>query len=509
MLYMIKDNVLSVYDLANAKEGFAYLNFIVAKINISLIIIIIISLIFLIISFSNIKKLPKINGRKKLIILIVCLGLFFGLKSLTLMSLKKYDESKWSKLNYPRYYYNNFINPNRSLLVLGLYEYTARDLYLYYQNMHSIYGSVEKIEEVMATFDDSDTKNNMTGIFKDKNLIMIMMESIDNMEINEKTMPTLKYMRENGWNFTNRYSKNIATIVTEFTSLTGIYNIGSSYNINKNNYTMSLPALFNKNGYIARSVHENNGHYYNRDVLHKALNFTESYFLYDILDKPQFYVDEQIVANDEIYKKLTKDKFMTFIVTISAHGPYTNNSTCRSESINSEKECLDMLSKRTDDMLATLLKRLKEDKLLDDTIIVLYSDHYPYAYDFTNEEKAKLEKLDDNYSIRALPFIIYNPNLKAKEYDMFVNDVDLAPTFLNLFGIDYNPRYYIGTDIFRKSHKDLFFFTDASWSDKKIYSLSSNANNDEYFADTTAYVNERIDLNKMLISNDYYRNLLD
>ena len=34
-----------------------------------------------------------------------------------------------------------------------------------------------------------------------------------------------------------------------------------------------------------------------------------------------------------------------------------------------------------------------------------------------------------------------------------VNDIDIVPTIINLFGIDYDPNNYIGTDVFSKYHK--------------------------------------------------------
>lgn len=77
--------------------------------------------------------------------------LFVLSKSVTVYFLTDYKkDGSWDELNYLGYYYDNYINNNRSFLVLGLYEYTARDIYLYFCNLNKTYGSVEEIEEIIA-----------------------------------------------------------------------------------------------------------------------------------------------------------------------------------------------------------------------------------------------------------------------------------------------------------------------------------------------------------------------
>ena len=191
MLVMIKGSVLSIYDLVNVNEGFAYLNFLTEHLSIIFIGIIIISLFFFILSFEALKKMPKVKGKLKRIIVIVgTILLFCGLKSLIVMSFANYKEDEWNKVDYPKYYYDNYSNPNRSLQSIGMIAYTFRDIYLYYDNLNHKIGSVEKINKLRKDMKIETVDNEKTGIFKDKNLIMIMLESIDQMQINDEVMPT-------------------------------------------------------------------------------------------------------------------------------------------------------------------------------------------------------------------------------------------------------------------------------------------------------------------------------
>ena len=241
-------------------------------------------------------------------------------------------------------------------------------------------------------------ENEYTGIFEGKNLIMIQMESIDNLVINEDTMPTLTYMRENGWNFTGRYSTNVSTFYTEFAILTGLYYLEDEYTINNNSYLMSIPSIFNNLGYSTQSVHENYGKYYNREVAHQNIGFTNSYFMYDLIDDTVYLYDPQIIETSDIYNNIiSKDlsPFLSYIITISAHGPYVNNNMCDRylDSNYDEYSCLAYLSGLTDKMLEDLLNNLEEDGLLEDTVIVLFSDYYSYSYDFNEKELAEIEQL--------------------------------------------------------------------------------------------------------------------
>ena len=145
--------------------------------------------------------------------------------------------------------------------------------------------------------------------------------------------------------------------------------------------------------------------------------------------------------------------------------------------------------------------------MLDDTVIILYSDHAAYSYNYSESDlKNTYKKINGTYDIKNLPFIIYNSEISVQDFDdIIVNDVDFAPTILNLFGIDYDSRYYVGSDIFSKEHKNVAMFNDYTWYDGNVH--SGNAEHNQYFVETSNYVKERIDFSKMLVSNNYYKNV--
>lgn len=511
----IKIDALSIYDLNDAGEGAAFLNVLRDKTSLKFILLVVFSIALIVFNFIILKKIKEETikfSKGKIFKLIVIAFLGFTLGNI---SLRDYQMGEWQSITYPRYYYNNYVSPKKSLTSLGLYEYTLRDIRLYIESKTSKFGSVEEIKELIDKYSISYKTNEYSGIFKDKNVIMIMLESIDYVVLNEETMPTLYHMYQNGWTFPNRFSALAtggSTIATEYTSMTSLFHSNRYYKeLNTNYYPYSLPNMFIENGYKTMSVHENNGIYYNRDELHKNLGFQNSYFLYDILDNPEYYIDAQIATNDEIYNKIVSkdEKFLSFIITIAAHGPYddTNGHCARANKADTQKDCFSYLSKRTDDLLTELTRRLKEDNLLDDTIIILYTDHPAYLYDYSEEELKLFKQVDEQWKIKTIPFIIYNPSIKHKSFDnILVNDIDIVPTILNLFGIKYDPNDYVGVDLFSEDHKNLIIFSDMSWYDGNVYSDDKNIDkNKEEYKEYFEFAKDKINLSHMILSNNYYQ----
>lgn len=512
MLIAIKKNAFSFYDLDNAGEGFKYINFVIKEINIKFILMCIFIIGVSVLLFIYLKRIDteykKINLIKIFVTLIICIII----RQIGITKLGKYDPNDWNMITKPVYYYKNLTNSNRSLNVLGLYEYTVRDLGIVLKERIIKKDETEKISKIISEKESKNESNKYSGVFKNKNLIMIMMESIDNYVLTKETMPTLLKLRNTGLDFTNRYSQvshGGVTLATEFTSLTGLYHTGVKYNTYKNTYNNSIPKVFEKNGYKTAFIHENNGIYYSRNVLIKAIGFQDALFVYDDIKKYNTNDDTQLVLNDQIYNKIINNKqgkFMTFITTIAAHGPYKNNYHCPWSVFYNETDCYNYLSKNTDEFIKVLLERLKEDNLIDDTVIILFTDHYAYAYNYSKEElENNYKKIDDNYSIKNLPFIIYSTNIKHEKIDTLVNDIDMLPTIFNMFGFDYNPNEYVGTDLFSKDHKNLVMFTDRSWYDGSVYSFNKDFdNNCSTCAENNKYVKDIFDLNNMIIKNNYY-----
>lgn len=524
--FKILNRFFVMSDLSLVGEANQNLNFILGALNLKSILFFSVTLIIGIVVFILIKRkyaFKKVISKRKYI-----------LSSIILIVLVRYgavynlgpgvDEIEWNVWNYPRNVYKVYTNSNRSLLVSGVYEYFFRDNYLNIKK-RLFNNSMALIKEINAYQKEQETvfeKNELTGNFENKNLILIMLESIDNWLVTDDNMPALSRLKNSGWDFTNHYSPNFGagnTLNTEFSALTGLHspvwgNVG--YRFAHNLFPYSLPNLFKNNGYSVNSLHFNNGYFYNRTNLHKALGFDNHYALLDMGYSSDTAYDTEIINNNSIYKLLVPNanKFMTLVTTFTAHGPYGKiNDICKEiftdnpsllSNDDYELNCIKELSNITDEFIKNLVLKLEEDNLLDDTVIVLFTDHFAYGY----SKITSIKGTTDGNLIQNVPFIIWQNNLTPKTIDTFVTPFDLTPTLANLFGFDYNINYYIGTDAFSHAHDNFVYFPDYSWYDGNIYYKGDNIENDlnkDYIIETTKRVNKKITINEAILNSDYYR----
>lgn len=518
--FKILGNFFSLVSFFSAGEAADYFGYAIKNISNDMLIICLLSILSMIVVLVLVKRIKcnifefhyKWVGVFCLIILIV----IFRLGAIKKLG-PSVSNNAWDSWKKPKNIYDNFSNNNRSFMVSGMYEYIFRDIYLYAKKRLNP-NARENIKEINEYFDNlsiEQTENEYTGIFKDKNLIMIMLESIDNWLVTDENMPTMKLIEDTGINFTNRYAPVFGagmTINSEFASVSGLYSITSDkaiYNYNKNNFDYTLPSLFKKKGYNVNSIHMNNGEFYNRKNFHLGLGFDHHYPLYDMKLNDKFDFDSVIALNDDSYHLITSgDKFMTLITTYSAHVPYENNYMC-DELVSNHKDlivsgddeltCLNLLSNETDKFIKELLRRLKEDKYLDDTVIVLYSDHYSYGYSNVNLKKGTT----DNNLIQKTPLVIWSSDIEHKNIDTIMDTADIPITLFNMFGIEYDPKIYMGTDVFSKYHENFVYFSDFSWYDGVYYSKTGD--DSEYTRKVSEIVNKKVDINEKMIFSDYYK----
>jgi phosphoglycerol transferase MdoB-like AlkP superfamily enzyme len=82
-------------------------------------------------------------------------------------------------------------------------------------------------------------------------------------------------------------------------------------------------------------------------------------------------------------------------------------------------------------MIELLLKKLEEKNLIDDTVIVVFTDHYLY----TMQNQSIISKFKDTSSnlINKTPFFIWSNDIKKTTITETTSQLNILPTLLNLF----------------------------------------------------------------------------
>ena len=508
-------------DLFLAGEGLQYVNSIFYNLNSGMLLTILASIGIMVAIYIINKDIP--NDKKKLskkyiISMIVLIILTRGISYFSLGNEELNDT--WKESINIKNIYNDYTNPNSSMLISGFYEYNIRCVYKYFYNLITVDKTLLKnnIDEYNNTYGVKRTDNDYTGIFKDKNVIYVMMESIDSWVVDKDTMPTLTRIKKEGINFNNRYSPFFnggQTINTEFALNTGLYSIidrNTIYDYDEISYPYSLANMLKENGYIVNSFHANTSTFYNRSSFHKLLGYSNHYSASDMQENglldanKNYFADSVLISDDDYFDNIvSKDKkFASFITTYSAHLEYTENNPVYSSikhsidcSKYSEEECVyRTLANDTDNFLNTLIKQLQKRDLLDNTIIVLVSDHYVYGYSDSEYVALKKGVSNDRKELQNTPFIIWSRDIESEDIDTILDTADILPTMLNLLGIDYSPNNYMGTDVFSDYHDKFVWFADYSYIKSSDCTLSNEA--------ILTKVKNNIKKNKNILLTNYY-----
>ena len=400
----------------------------------------------------------------------------------------------------------------------------------------------EQVKKLHTYFkNESPTyKNEYTGLFKGKNLIYIMAESFDGYMVSKELTPTLYNMIHSGFYFKNYYSAtNLSTIGGEFEELTGLmpdltclswkWRESQGYG---NYYPYGLGNVFKKLGYKTFAYHDHDFDFQDRYKYLKAQGFdnfvacgsgledkgvTCAYYGFPESD------DEMILGTINDY--INEDKFMVYYATVSGHMGWDFETNKMSIKHMDEVKDLDYsetvkayiaANLELEQALTNLLDILEKNNKLEDTVIVLAADHHPYG--LTEEEMNDLAKkqLDQTFELYRNNLIIYNPSVEHVDINKVCSTIDVLPTTLNLFGVDYDSRIIVGKDILY-GDDGLVMFADGSWlTNKGKY----NINTDEY-VQYDGKVNElylnrmkRLSENRVLVSrnimyHDYYKHLFN
>ena len=379
-------------------------------------------------------------------------------------------------------------------------------------------------------------KNDFTGIFKDKNLIVIMMESTTNIVLDERYFPNMHKLYTEGWSWENSFSprNSCSTGNNEMSGMTSLYTINNSCtaNIYKNNkYPEALLNLFVNAGYTTSSYHNYTEQYYARKTYHPNMGSQHFYGVQELgIQYSNVYQEwpSDVELVDKVLEITEKqDKYAVWITSVSAHQPYTQSSTLGDKHLDLFKDSGYNTSLKRymsklyefDLAIGELLKGLEQQGKLDNTVIVLYSDHYPYGLTTSTLNSYFDYDVTKNLEVDRTPFIIYNSTVTPQIYKEYTSYMNITPTVANLFDLKYDPRLYAGTDLLSKTYDGRVYFADGSWKDSKAFYNAStgkivyNNSNDTYTAEEIKKINttikNKISMSNLAIKTNYFNYLYE
>ncbi len=338
---------------------------------------------------------------------------------------------------------------------------------------------------IKYTKSKKQSESDLFGVAKGKNLILVSMESTQNFVINEKVngeeiTPFLNSLIKDSFYFTNVYDQTAQgkTSDAEFMIDTGLYPLssGSAFVRKPDNDFKSLPHLLKEEkDYYAAVFHGNDRTFWNREMMYESLGYDRYYSKrdysvteensvnYGIKDIPFF---QQTVS----YLEEIPQPFYTRIITLTNHFPFLLEE--KDQFIEAAVTDEDVVNRYVttvryeDEAIKTLFDKLKENGMYDDTVVVLYGDHYGISEKYEEGVFQLLGKEDTpvNHSkLQQVPLIIHLPGQKERRIDTIGGEIDIRATVLHLMGIKTKNTLSFGHSLFTRDENHPVIFRDGDF----------------------------------------------
>lgn len=380
---------------------------------------------------------------------------------------------------------------DRNYLVkyLGTYNFTIYD---------GIQTARSSMQRTLANSDDvTEIENNLKANFakpnpeyfgkaEGMNVMYVSLESLQTFLIDyeldgQEVTPFLNSLAHDGETF---YFDNFfhqtgqgKTSDAEFMMETSLFPLSQgSVFINKAQNTYhAAPAILKSRGYTSAALHGNYKTFWNRNEIYKAFGydhfFDATYYNmtpenvknYGLKDKP--FLEESMPLLESL-----PQPFYSKLILLSNHFPFAMDEgdtdfpagDFGDKVVNQYFQSANYM----DQALEEFFNNLKEAGLYDNTIIVMYGDHYGISENHNDAmEKVMGEEITPfkNAQLQRVPLFIHVPGVKGGVVHKYSGEVDVQPTILHLLGVDTRNYLNVGNDILSPEFKEIAPFRNGDF----------------------------------------------
>lgn len=324
-------------------------------------------------------------------------------------------------------------------------------------------------------------KNEYSGLFQGKNLVLITAEAFSPWFISRELTPTLYKLTHEGFVCENYYQPGWGQSTTggEYAVMTGLLPtwVGSNvsfYASANDDMPFALGNQLRALGYRTGAYHDNIYNYYNRDKTHPNLGYDYQGVgngLTVTEDGSWPYSDLEMVQNtigDYIDGYVSDGTpFHVYYMTVSGHGSYgwghamaaKNRAKAQAAYPNASTQVQSYVAANLEleNALTYLLEQLEAAGIAEDTVICMSADHYPYLLaepetDYYNELRGVVDSERDTDRYRNALVLWCGGMENAVTVTEPCSAVDIVPTLSNLFGLEYDSRLLSGRDVLDKDY---------------------------------------------------------
>lgn len=389
---------------------------------------------------------------------------------------------------------------DRELLVknIGTYNYHLYDIYVQSKSsaQRALADGSELVEvDNYVQANQASVNEEMFGKYAGRNLIVVSLESLQSFVLNnemngEVVTPFLNTLTNDPdtYYFNDFYHQTGLgkTSDSEFIVENSLFGLGRGavfFTHGGNTYN-SMAESLGKNGYFTNVMHSNNASFWNRDMIYQSLKIDKFYDInsYEVTDENSVNWGLKDIPFFEQSAQLMTEMpqpFYSRMITLTNHYPFyldeedkmIQEYTSNSGTLNRYFQTVRYL----DESVKVFFEQLKEKGLYDNSIIVMYGDHYGISENHNKAMAMYLEKEQitpyDSALLQSVPLFIHVPGSGEGEViDKTAGQIDLRPTILHLLGIDTSKDMQLGADLFSEEHEDFVIFRDGRLiTDQYVY----------------------------------------
>lgn len=385
-------------------------------------------------------------------------------------------------------------------------------------------------------------KNEYTGIFEGKNLIMITAEAFSKEVIDPERTPTLYRLATRGIVFEDFYQPawGGSTSTGEYSFLTGLAPMDAMVMMSSraSNMYFTMGNQLKRLGYSSFGYHNGNYNYYSRNLTVPNMGYDSFVGIGNGMENGLtgglFPESDKEMMDYTVPLYIDSQPFSVYYMTISGHASYSfkdgiNDMSAKNRAVTENLPYSEPVqaylaaNMELEYALESLVTQLEAAGIADDTVIAIVPDHYPYGLLPSNAWGGQTGLLEELYghpsdSCRERDHnaaIIWCGALEKDEpihVTVPVSSIDILPTLSNLFGVEYDSRLLAGRDALSEQAglvfwNDSCFLTDKGYYDthkRTFYPAEGVEVSEEYVAEMQSVVADRLNLSRIIENEDYY-----
>lgn len=388
---------------------------------------------------------------------------------------------------------------DREMLVknIGMYNYHIYDVYIQSksQAQRALADGSELVEvNNYVRSNQPEPSPEMFAAAEGRNLIVVTLESMQSFLINnemngEEITPFLNDLTQDKDTvyFPNFYHQTGLgkTSDSEFLLENSLYPLsgGAVFFTHSGNTFNSMAERLGENGYYTAVQHANTKSFWNRDMMYQSFNIEKFH------DIESYTIGEGQAVNwgmkDIPFMEQSVDQmaempqpFYSRLLTLTNHHPfYLDEEDKLIEEFDSNSGTLNryfQTARYLDESVEALFEDLKEQGLYENSVIVMYGDHYGISENHNEAMAQYLGKEVTPYEsaqLQKVPFFVHIPG-SGKGYveEEIGGQIDMRPTIMHLLGIETEKDLQFGGDLFSDEHEEFVIFRDGRFiTDKNVY----------------------------------------